>query len=130
MTNLSTQIIVDDDELMEYEINPRQWMPSKNENQNKRHHFLIHDTVRPAPTTLVIGSRQPSVVKPVGVEDSMDAPDSSLIFVSGDSQKFMVLKPNRPQQLVIDNLVNFVRVTKQKAHISSHGCMFMDVCSR
>lgn len=82
MTSFSTQIVIDDDELMEYEVNPRRMMlhPS-NENQNKRQRFWIHDTVRPSPTTLVIGSRQPSVVQPVGVEDSLNAPDSSLIFI-------------------------------------------------
>ncbi|CAK9005671.1 unnamed protein product [Durusdinium trenchii] len=42
----------------------------------KRHHFLIHNTLRPSPSTFTIGTVQPSLVKPVGVEDSVFAPES------------------------------------------------------
>lgn len=77
MTSLSTQIVVDDDEIMEYELNP-QVMTHSVDSQKKRHHFLIHNTARPTPTTFTIGSLQPSLAKPVGVDDSLEAPESSL----------------------------------------------------
>lgn len=77
MTSLFTQIVVDDDEIMEYELNP-QATKEPVATHRKRHHFLIHNTLRPSPSTFTIGTVQPSLVKPVGVEDSVFAPESSL----------------------------------------------------
>ena len=75
MTSLSTQIVIDDD-LMEYELNPKMLASLEpRAHQAKRPHFMIHDSSRPAPSTLVIGSFR-SAAQPVTEEDSLRAPES------------------------------------------------------
>jgi len=71
MTNISTQIVIDDDTVMEYEVNPQL-------RSQKRPHYRIHDTMLPPPTTFLIGTKQPSTLaKAVGIEDGVEAPGSS-----------------------------------------------------
>ena len=76
MSSLSTQIVIDDDDVMEYELNPKMLAPGEpRAQQAKRPHFMIHASSRPAPSTLVIGSFR-SAAQPVTEEDSLKDPES------------------------------------------------------
>lgn len=78
-TNLSTQIVIDDDDgscaLLEYELNPK----LRPADALKRAFTAIHDPVRPPPPTLMIGRMSSEAARPVAVEDSISAPESSLV---------------------------------------------------
>ena len=78
-TNLPTQIVLDDGDLMEYEVNPIRLMKA-NQNNPKRPYYAIHNVARPLPSTLVIGSfSTASNVQPVEpTAFGEDAPGSLL----------------------------------------------------